>query len=114
VDLEKGFPEAIQLTLDNWSYIQKVDYEQLSFKCKACHEYGHFAKNFLQNKSDQPEERVQEQWKQPKRKKVVGKEVAQQQDQIQGGIHLLHLLITLDHQLEGIVGLNQAKISMWL
>jgi hypothetical protein len=31
----KGFLEAIQLTLDNWSYIQKVDYEQLSFKCKA-------------------------------------------------------------------------------
>jgi hypothetical protein len=46
VDMEKGFLEAIQLTLDNWSYIQKVDYEQLSFKCKACHEYGHFAKNF--------------------------------------------------------------------
>jgi hypothetical protein len=45
VDLEKGFPEAIQLTLDNWSYIQTVDYEQLPFKCKACHEYGHFAKN---------------------------------------------------------------------
>jgi hypothetical protein len=39
VDLEKGFPEAIQLTLDNWSYIQQVDYEQLPFKCKSCHEY---------------------------------------------------------------------------
>jgi hypothetical protein len=45
VDLEKGLPEAIQLTLDGWSYIQTEDYQQLSFKCKAFHEYGHFAKN---------------------------------------------------------------------
>jgi hypothetical protein len=29
VDLKKGLPEAIQLTLDNWSYLQQVDYEQL-------------------------------------------------------------------------------------
>jgi hypothetical protein len=45
VDLEKGLPEAINLMLDNWSYVQKVDYGQLPFKCKACHEYKHFAKN---------------------------------------------------------------------
>jgi hypothetical protein len=38
VDLEKGLPKAIQLTLDNWTYIQKVDYEKLPFKCKAYHE----------------------------------------------------------------------------
>ena len=45
VDLEKGLPEAIQLTLYGWSYIQTVDYEQLPFKCKAFHEYVHFTKN---------------------------------------------------------------------
>jgi hypothetical protein len=50
VDLEKGLPEAIQLNLDNWSYIQQVDYEKIPFKCKACHEYGHFAKNVPQVK----------------------------------------------------------------
>jgi hypothetical protein len=44
VDIEFFFPEAIHLTLDNWSYIQKVDYEYLPFKCKSCHEYGNFAK----------------------------------------------------------------------
>jgi hypothetical protein len=70
VDLEKGLHEVIQLTLDNWSYLQQVDYEQLPFKCKACHEYGHFAKNCPQNKSDQSEERDQDQWQQPKRKKT--------------------------------------------
>jgi hypothetical protein len=44
VDLEKGLLEAIQLTLDYWKHIQPVDYEQLPFKCKQCHEYGHFTK----------------------------------------------------------------------
>jgi hypothetical protein len=78
VDMEKGLPEVIQLDLDNWWYIQKVDYEQLPFKCKACHEYGNFVNNFPRTKIDQPEERDQEQWKQTKRKKASGKAVAQQ------------------------------------
>jgi hypothetical protein len=56
VDLEKGLPEAIQLTLDNWSYIQQVDYEQIPFKCKACHEYGHFVKSCPQAKESQSQE----------------------------------------------------------
>lgn len=48
-DLEKGFPEVVQLTLDNWTHIQPVDYEQLLFKCKQCHEYGNFAKHCPKN-----------------------------------------------------------------
>jgi hypothetical protein len=52
VDLEKGLPEAIQLNLDNWSYIQQVDYEQIPFKCKACHEYGHFSKKLPSGQGD--------------------------------------------------------------
>jgi hypothetical protein len=59
--MQKGLSKSIKLTLDNWSYIQKFDYKQLSFKCKACHEYMHFAKKCLQKNSDQPEERPQEQ-----------------------------------------------------
>jgi hypothetical protein len=39
VDLEKGLPEAILLKLDNWKQVQKLDYEQLPFKCKVYHEY---------------------------------------------------------------------------
>jgi len=38
VDLEKGLSEAIQLTLDNLSYVQQVEYEKIPFKCKEYHE----------------------------------------------------------------------------
>jgi hypothetical protein len=82
--LEKGLPEAIHLTLDNWSYIQQVDYEKLPFKCKTCHEYKNFAKNFPQKKSYPLEERAQEKWKQPKRKKTIGK-IVHHPDISQGG-----------------------------
>lgn len=44
VNLEKGLPEAIQLSLGEWRHIQELDYEQIPFKCLRCHTYGHFAK----------------------------------------------------------------------
>ena len=53
VDLEKGLPESIMLSLDGWSHLQTVDYEQIPFKCKYCHEYGHFAK-FCPKKPEKP------------------------------------------------------------
>jgi len=43
VDLGRGLPEAIKLKVGDWSHIQQLDYEQIPFKCKVCHEYGHFA-----------------------------------------------------------------------
>ena len=45
VGLEAGLPEAIKLTVGNWSHFQKLDYEQLPFKCRGCQEYGHFIQN---------------------------------------------------------------------
>jgi hypothetical protein len=45
VDLEVGLPEAIKLKVGNWQHFQKLDYEQLPFKCRGCHEYGHFQRN---------------------------------------------------------------------
>jgi len=45
VNLEKGLPEAIKLTLGDWYHIQELDYEQIPFKCLHCHVYGHFAKS---------------------------------------------------------------------
>jgi len=43
VDLGRGLPESIKLKLDDWSHIQQLDYEQIPFKCKVCHDYRHFA-----------------------------------------------------------------------
>lgn len=51
VDVEKGLLEAICLSLDNWTHAQQLDYEQLPFKCKIWHEYGHFAKNCKKNQT---------------------------------------------------------------
>jgi hypothetical protein len=56
VDLEKGLPKAIQLNLDSWTYIQQVDYEHIPFKCKICHEYGHFSKSCPQAKDTQDQD----------------------------------------------------------
>ena len=42
VDLEKGFLEAINMSMDSWNHLQTIDYEQIPFKCKTYHEYGHF------------------------------------------------------------------------
>lgn len=42
VDLRKGLSEAIKINVDQWTHIQQLDYKQLPFKCKVCHEYGHF------------------------------------------------------------------------
>ena len=44
MDLEVGLPEAINMTVTDWSYVQELDYEQLPFKCRFCHGYGHFSK----------------------------------------------------------------------
>jgi hypothetical protein len=42
VDLEEGLPAAIKLKVGDWQHYQKIDYEQLMFKCRGFHEYGHF------------------------------------------------------------------------
>lgn len=46
LELENDLPKAIQFTLDNWTFIQLVDYDQILFKSKQCHEYGNLARNF--------------------------------------------------------------------
>jgi hypothetical protein len=44
VDLEASLPEVTKLTVREWQHCQKMDYEQLLFKCRRCHEYGNFQK----------------------------------------------------------------------
>ena len=33
VDIEAGLPEAVKLTVGDWHHFQKLDYEQIPFKC---------------------------------------------------------------------------------
>jgi hypothetical protein len=44
VDREAGLSDAKELRLNNWAHVQKLDYDQLPFKCNGCHEYGHSPK----------------------------------------------------------------------
>lgn len=62
VDLEEGLPEAIKLTVAGWTHIQELDYEQLPFKCRHCHEYGHFAKYCKKKSEEQSDKQNGEQW----------------------------------------------------
>jgi hypothetical protein len=64
VDLEVGLPEAVKLKVGEWHHLQKLDYEQLPFKCRGCHEYGHFQRNCP--KALQEKER-EEGWQQPRK-----------------------------------------------
>lgn len=62
VDLEEGLPEAIKLTVAGWTHIQELDYEQLPFKCRHCHGYGHFAKNCKKKAEEQAAKQNEDQW----------------------------------------------------
>jgi hypothetical protein len=72
VDLEVGLPEAIKLKVGEWQHYQKLDYEQLPFKCRGCHEYGHFQRNCPKNPSKEKENG--EGWQQPRKGKASTRE----------------------------------------
>ena len=71
VDLEVEQPEAIKINVDSWSHVQKLDYEQLPFKCRKCHKYRHFSRGFPRN--GEVEKGKEEGWNQFKRSKTSNK-----------------------------------------
>jgi hypothetical protein len=71
VDLEVGLLEAIKINVGSWTHVQKLDYEQLPFKCRKCHVYGHFARGCPSN--GEVEKGKEEGWNQVKRSKTSHK-----------------------------------------
>ena len=61
VDLELGLPEAINLTVSDWSHMQELYYEQLPFKCRYFHEHRHFAR-YCKKKAEEEAEKNKDQW----------------------------------------------------
>lgn len=41
VDLNNPLPDSMEILMGSSSWIQQLDYETLSFRCRICHEYGH-------------------------------------------------------------------------
>lgn len=70
VDLDKGLPETIKLKVDDWTHFQQLDYEQIPFKCKVCHKYGHFA-NRCTKLVDVEKTSQDEHWETIKKKKAA-------------------------------------------
>ena len=46
MDLSRELPKAISLNWEDEEWIQPIDYEQLPFRCRHCHDYGHLGRNF--------------------------------------------------------------------
>ena len=70
-DLEDGLPEAVKLKVGDWHHFQKLDYEQLPFKCRNFHEHGHFQRNCPKAQPEDKEEG--EGWKKVKKGKAATK-----------------------------------------
>ena len=71
VILGKGLPESITIKVDQWTHIQQLDYEQIPFKCKVCHEYGHFdnrCSKLKENEMNENAETNEDTWEQVKKK----------------------------------------------
>jgi len=50
LDISQDLPEAIELTHDDEDWVQAIDYEQLPFRCRRCHEHGHLFRDCPLNK----------------------------------------------------------------
>jgi len=102
VDLGKGLPEAIKIKVDQWTHIQQLDYKKIPFKCKVCHEYGHFSNRCTKNREKENEkiEDLENKWEQVKRKKIANKQPAEPTSQPSHSAEALTLLpkVTVESQ----------------
>ena len=54
----------MKLNVVKWSHIQEIDYEQIPFKCRHCHGYGHFARNCKKKLDEELEKENTNKWTQ--------------------------------------------------
>jgi hypothetical protein len=45
LNVREGLGEEMDLTWGDYTYSQKLDYENIPFRCRRCHQYGHLVKN---------------------------------------------------------------------
>ena len=50
LDIFIDFPDGIELTWEDEEWFQAIDYEQIPFCCRRCHEHGHLFRYCPQNK----------------------------------------------------------------
>ena len=44
LNIREGLGEEIDLSWGEYNYIKKLDYENIPFRCRSCHQYGHLIK----------------------------------------------------------------------
>jgi hypothetical protein len=55
MDVSGALPEAISLEFRDEEWIQSIDYEQIPFRCRRCHEHGHLLRECPLNKKQEAE-----------------------------------------------------------
>jgi hypothetical protein len=53
MDISRELPEAISLEFKDEEWIQNIDYEEIFFRCRRCHEQGHLIREFPLNKKQE-------------------------------------------------------------
>ena len=54
MELSKDLPEEVSLNQEDEEWIHQIDYEQLPFHCRICHEYGNFGRNYPKGSREKP------------------------------------------------------------
>jgi len=47
--LDKALPDSVSLYHDDFEWIQLIDYEHVTFRCRKCHAHGHLFHDFPLN-----------------------------------------------------------------
>lgn len=84
LDLREGLVEKNNLQLQDYSYTQLIDYDQLPFRCHVCHKYGHLVQDcplgFRRRRRHRGDPRSEDQSQAEVEEMVQTKELGNQQE----------------------------------